>query len=149
MTAELFLTLLLQLFPPNPTSLRCIESRRATIVSRADSQEKAQGVPPAVLLTVSFFESHFGCSPRSGGSWGAPVSATQRGVAGGAWHAARSLAVGRRRCGTWEDSIHRFRSGYCDHAPRGYAHRYAMNVIRRIYQHARIPLPADFPRRSP
>ena len=146
MSAELFLTLLLQLYPPNPTDLRCIESRRASIVQRVTTEETRQSVPPSVLITVAFFESHLSCARGSGGGWGAPISASQRGIAGGAWHAARSLAVGRRRCGDWESAIHRFRSGRCDYAPPGYAHGYAMRVIRRVYSHARIDLPDDFPR---
>ena len=109
----------------------CIVARRETIAASADAAAAAHGVPVALLLSVAYLESHLGCSRGSGGCWGAPISRTRRGVAGGADRAASALALGYRRCGgTPEGAVASFRWGRC-RVPSG-AHGYGPADVLRL-----------------
>ena len=109
----------------------CILARRETIAASAEAAAAAHGVPVALLLSVAYLESHLGCSRGSGGCWGAPISRTRRGVAGGADRAASALALGYRRCGgTPEGAVASFRWGRC-RVPVG-AHGYGPADVLRL-----------------
>jgi hypothetical protein len=113
----------------------CIVARRDTIAASADAAAEAHHVPVALLLSVAYLESHLGCSAHSGGCWGAPISRTRRGVAGGADRAASALALGYRRCGnTPEGAVASFRWGLCRVPPgaRGYGPATVMRFAARV-----------------
>lgn len=112
---------LLALYPRSPAA-ECVRARLPRLAAAADSAAREHGVPVALLVAVAWHESHLGCHPASGGCWGAPVSPQHRLTAGGAMHAARALATGRARCGTWEGAVRRFRGGACT-GHDGYAAR--------------------------
>lgn len=113
MTAAQALALLLALLPARRPYAACLAARAERVVADADAASREHGVPVALLLAVGYAESHLGCAPRSGGCWGAPVSRTARHTAGRASHAASALALGHRRCGTWEGALAHFRGGRC------------------------------------
>jgi hypothetical protein len=139
MTAQL-LAALLALYP-GPRS-RDIERRRESIVAMATHSSETYNVPPAVLLTVGFLETHLGTDANEGGGWGAPINRHHRHVAGTSDSAARILARSLEVCGTWERAIARFRSGLCV-APlsmRRYV-RTALQLVARISARAEVPLP--------
>lgn len=123
MTAAAWLAALLLAVRVPARERSCILARRETIAASADAAAAAHGVPVALLLSVAYLESHLGCSRGSGGCWGAPISRTRRGVAGGPDRAASALALGYRRCGgTDEGAVSSFRWGLC-RVPPG-AHGY-------------------------
>ena len=123
MSAAAWLAALLLAVPVPARERTCILARRETIAASADAAAAAHGIPVALLLSVAYLESHLGCARGSGGCWGAPISRTRRGVAGGADRAASALALGYRRCGqTDEGAVSSFRWGLC-RPPRG-AHGY-------------------------
>lgn len=123
MTAAAWLVALLLAVRVPVAERRCIVARREAIAASATAAAAAHGVPVALLLSVAYLESHLGCSAHSGGCWGAPISRTRRGVAGGADRAASALALGYRRCGgTDEGAVSSFRWGLC-RVPAG-AHGY-------------------------
>lgn len=105
----------------------CIESRQQQIAQHLVNAREI-GVPPSLMLSVSFHESWVGCHPGEGGNWGAPVDRSHRHTAGTPEHAARALATSYRVCGTWSGAISRFRSGLCD--PRPQYRRYVASVQR-------------------
>lgn len=109
---QLLLTALLAMFP-HLRHASCVHARAATIAAEVEHAERAYGVPPAVMLVVGLYESHWGCAPGSGGCWGAPVSRARRNVAGTPGHAARALARSFAVCGSWRGAVARFRSGLC------------------------------------
>lgn len=124
-----WVALLLALYPRAPYRA-CLERRAPAIASQVAA---AHGVPPSLLVAVGWHESHLGCAPRSGGCWGAPVSRSRRGTAGGVSEAASSLATGYRVCGTWAGAVARFRGGQC--APGAHA----AYVARVLALAARLP----------
>lgn len=126
-TAALAFAVLLAIVGLDVRYRECVERTRATIVREADDAARAHGVPVALLIVVGWVESHCGCDPRAGGSWGAPVSALRRRVAGRAMHAASALAAGHRACGSWEGAVARFRSGSCVTVVH---HAYVARVLR-------------------
>lgn len=131
MTAAAWLAALLLAVRVPVAERACIVARRETIAASAEAAAAAHGVPVALLLSVAYLESHLGCSPRSGGCWGAPISRTRRGVAGGADRAASALALGYRRCGgTPEGAVSSFRWGRC-RVPVG-AHGYGPADVLRL-----------------
>ena len=139
--AAAWLAALLLAVPVPARERACIVARRETIAASADAAAEAHGVPVALLLSVAYLESHLGCSAHSGGCWGAPISRTRRGVAGGADRAASALALGYRRCGgTPEGAIASFRWGLCrvPVGARGYGPadvmRFAARVAARVTQ---------------
>jgi hypothetical protein len=129
--AAAWLAALLLAVPVPAAERACIVARRETIAATADAAAAAHGVPVALLLSVAYLESHLGCSRGSGGCWGAPISRTRRGVAGGADRAASALALGYRRCGgTPEGAVASFRWGLC-RVPAG-AHGYGPADVLRF-----------------
>lgn len=131
MTAAAWLAALLLAVPVPAAERRCILVRRETIAASADAAAAAHGVPVALLLSVAYLESHLGCARGSGGCWGAPISRTRRGVAGGADRAASALALGYRRCGgADEGAVSSFRWGRC-RVPAG-AHGYGPADVLRL-----------------
>lgn len=120
----------------------CIEARRDRIASNAEAAAAQYGVLVTVLLSVAYRESHLGCDPRSGGSWGAPISRTRRHVAGGANAEASALALGYRRCFTHEGAISHFRWGVCSRGRhRGYGPEEVLELAARVAAH--VAPPAD------
>lgn len=91
----------------------CIRRTTDRIVEVGRRGEEEYGVPAGVLFAVGFSETHLGCARNEGGNWGAPISATQRHVAGPPIRAAHILARGYRHCGDWRMAIAFFRSGLC------------------------------------
>lgn len=144
--AQLLLTALLNLFPYMSGDNRaCIVRNFNSIAQVAENAERDLGVPAAVMLTVGFIETHNGCDRGEGGNWGAPISPTQRHVAGAPSQAGVALQHGFERCGSWLGAISRFRSGHCrippamEHYPRT-----AMRIITRISTDASVALPEHF-----
>lgn len=126
------LSLFLSLRPPLPIR-RCIEARAARISRRAAEASREHGVPVAIILSVGWLESHLGCDPRSGGSWGSPTDRNHRLRAGGPWHTARDLATSYRVCGSWTGAVARYRCGLCNCTPRvGYGVRDVDRLVYRI-----------------
>ena len=127
----------------------CIDQNESSIVRQIEAGQAEHGVPSPVLAVVAYLESHYGCDPRSRGSWGVPwrfqgnYSGTQGNIT------ARSLATGFRRCGSWEGAISRFRCGSCTTCPNdgGYTPAEAITLVRRVYSVSREPVP-DHLRRS-
>lgn len=140
MTAVL-LAALLSLMPHAPYG-ECLAARRGAITADAKLAAATAGVPVGLLLAVGWRESHLGCNPRSGGSWGNPISATRRHVAGRPAGAARILARGRRLCGDWRGAAAFFRTGECrvDARHAGYVAA-ALQLTARIYARAGLPSP--------
>lgn len=130
MTAAEALALLLAALPVSRPYRGCIDARRDVIVADADAASREHGVPVALLLSVGYLESHLGCARGSGGCWGAPRDRAHRHSPGRASHAASALALGHRRCGSWEGAVAHFRGGLCTgHA--GYV-RAAVGMWRRV-----------------
>lgn len=116
MNPEAVITVLLLLFPRMSHGNReCIVQRREAIVSQLREAEETFGIPPAIMASVAFVETHLGCDRNEGGNWGAPVSPTRRHSPGTHLHAARALATSWRVCGggTWEPAVLRFHVGLC------------------------------------
>jgi hypothetical protein len=80
-------------------------------------------------------QQHWGCNPKSYGSWGAPISANQRGKAGTPNQAAIILRDSYYIChNSWRGAISRFRCGYCNCPTRFYSYvNRSMSMIRRVY----------------
>ncbi len=127
--------------------LRCIERRRPAIVAQAAAVAASRGVPPGVLLVVGYLESHYGCDPASGGSWGSPVDREHRLTAGTADHTGRDLQTSRARFSCWLEALSRYRCGrrVCPLPMRqgGYSPGFAIGLVERVYAAAGQPAPAD------
>lgn len=117
--------------PDDPRTV-CVDRRMDSIIEGAVAASTAHDVPVGLLLTVGWVESHLGCAVHSGGSWGAPISPTNRHVAGGPSHAARALHSGFAACGSWSGAVGRFRSGLCRPTDRG--HQHYVDVAMRVWQ---------------
>lgn len=145
----LFLALF-QIFP-HATQSVCMHNRQQEIVHAAAQVEREFGVPPAVILSVGFLESHLGCDRASGGCWGAPISPTRRTTAGTHMHAGRALATSYRVCtvngqGSWLRAISRFRCGRCGGCPdprNPYTAAYTIRVVERLHEATNLPAPAN------
>ena len=126
----------------------CVHQHRAEIAAHADAAWTTYGVPPAVILVVALFETHWGCDRRSGGGWGAPINATHRHIAGTPDRAARILRRSFDVCGSWEGAVSMFRMGLC--VPPEERHvRYVATVMRwaeRVQTRAHRALPDHFRR---
>lgn len=143
MSPAIILSALLQLFPHmSGNNRQCIERDRERIVAQLDdlrnNPPNGVVVPIDVIVPVAFLETHLGCDAHEGGNWGAPISAARRHTAGTHRNAARILVVGFQRCGTWEKSIYRFRTGHCtrrglraDVAAIGDQYLRRINALRR------------------
>lgn len=133
MTPESILIAILAIFPHmSGNNRQCIIDRQNFIASqlRDVSRPVAPGapVPPTELTAaVAFAETHLGCDINEGGNWGAPISASQRHVAGTHLSAVRVLSRGYVRCGSWDGAVMRFRTGLCNPARNG-----STPEIRRI-----------------
>jgi hypothetical protein len=131
-TATTLLFALLALRPHSPAR-HCIDARHDVIVAQATAVSERYGVPVAVLLVTAFNETHIGCDRGEGGGWGAPASRTRRHVAGTPDNHASALALGYRRCHTWEAAIAHYRTGLCNGVPRiGYTAQGAMRRVRQL-----------------
>jgi len=132
MSAAALLAALLTLYPETDRT-RCIASRAVEITAHADDSAARYGVPAEILLATGMLESALGCDPRSGGSWGAPISRTRRLVAGNSDHTASALALGYERCASWLDALSHFRTGRCSGSPPiGYTPDAAMRLAERL-----------------
>lgn len=142
----------LSILPPIPQPMRsCVVRRNDEIVQMAQAGYEVHQVPVTLLLMVGFLESHWGCHPRSGGCWGAPIDPQHRLTAGTSNHAARALATSYRVCGTWEGAMNRFRCGLCVCRPSmivGYTPEYAIHQVERLHERLWLPLPDNFRRNS-
>jgi hypothetical protein len=142
---EVLFAALLALMPRVPQPMRgCIARRQGRIVAQIAQARETYGVPPAVMLVIGLLESHYGCAPRSGGCWGAPIDRAHRSTAGTSNQAALALANGFRACGTWRGAIARFRCGLCRcpmRSGRGYTPRYAVGLVERVHLRAGVPPP--------
>lgn len=126
---ELLLAALLALFPHTPAYGRILQ-QRDHIISEATIAAQTYNVPPSVLLSVGFHETHLGTDYGEGGNWGAPIDARHRHTAGTAHSAARILARGYEYCHhSWRGAIGFFRSGICA-APRN--QNYVNSVVRTV-----------------
>lgn len=122
----------------------CIRGRQTEIARQAQEASDRTGVPPAIILVVGFMESHFGCHPRSGGCWGAPVDPQHRQTAGTHMHAAVALQHSFAVCHSWQGAISRFRCGLC-RCPSN--PDYVANATRWVtdaHAHLSLPLPDQF-----
>lgn len=125
---------LLTVFPHFPAR-RTIAERLDAIAATADAASVAHSVPPHILISVGFHETHLGIDEPD---WGAPISRARRHTAGNADDAARVLARSYAICRTWRGAVARFRSGLCE--PPEFARSYVASVLRlarRISAHAR------------
>lgn len=134
MTPAQVLAAILSIFPHMSGNNRaCIEERHDRIVQQL-TETVAVGVPAPLMAAVAFMETHLGCDLHEGGNWGAPINREHRHTAGTHLNAAHVLMVGLARCGTWDGSVSRFRSGLC-RTQRPYVVRYVRGVnalVRRI-----------------
>ncbi len=137
------LTLLFALLATLPHTARthCVQRRSEEIAAQAAASAERYDVPVALLLSIAWLESAMACDPRSGGSWGAPIARTRRGVAGNSDHTASALALGHRRCpASWTEATNFFRTGRCHGAPPvGYTAETAMRIANRIALQAGAP----------
>lgn len=143
--AQLLLAALLHLFPHMSGNNRvCIQKHFDSIAQVAEAAERDNGVPAAIMLSVGFLETHLGCSAGEGGNWGAPISRTQRHVAGTPRQAAVALQHSYERCGSWVGAISRFRSGRCT-IPSSMASypRTALRIMNRISRDTGTPVPLN------
>lgn len=128
-------TAILTLYPyMSHNNRQCIIDHRTQIEQVLNtSHAHYPEMPMEVIATIGFMETHLGCDSGEGGNWGAPLSATQRHIAGTPFQAATALWHSYERCHTWEGAARRFRTGNCRPTPTGspYARR-AMNVINRL-----------------
>ena len=133
MNPEQVLAAILTIFPYMSGNNRaCIESRRDRIVQQL-TETTAAGVPTEIMASVAFMETHLGCDRNEGGGWGAPIDAAHRHTAGTHMNAASVLVRGLERCGSWDGSIRRFRTGLCQPTPVGTAYLRRVNqLVRRI-----------------
>ena len=121
-------------------------AREADVVADAETAVMATGVPAGLLLVVGVLESHLGCDPASGGSWGAPIDPQHRRTAGTPTHTARALATSFRVCGSWVGALHRFRCGLCvcRRPLVGYTPAQALSLAERMYASAGQDLPLSW-----
>ena len=97
---------------------QCIDEHQQTIAASAEGAARNFDVPVQLLLVQGFLESHWGCDPRSNGSWGSQIENGGRHTDDGPRRAARDLAHSYQFCGTWEGAISRFVFGECHIPPR-------------------------------
>lgn len=132
-TAAEVLMAFLTLFPHTPAR-QCLIDRRVQIEQVLDnSRAMYPQMPIEMIATIGFMETHLGCDRGEGGNWGAPISPTQRHVAGRPIQAAAALWRSYQVCGSWEAAARRFRTGLCRPTVTGtpYA-RTAMSVVTRL-----------------
>ena len=132
MSAQLIITAILAMFPHMSGNNRaCIIAQRDTIAQHLLVAHQTYPELPMVLMAaVAFAETHLGCDAGEGGNWGAPISPARRHVAGTPLQAARALATGIARCGSFDGAVMRFRVGLCQ--PRRQS---SDPVVRRRAEH--------------
>lgn len=140
-TAADIITAILAIFPyMSGDNRQCIINNRTQIEHvLIESQQRFPNMPIEILATIGFMETHLGCDRGENGNWGAPISPTQRHVAGTPMHAAVALWHGYQTCGTWQGATRRFRTGLC--VPNPISTRYertAMQVVNRIRSYVSI-----------
>jgi len=142
-TSELVLAALLHLFPHMSHNNRaCIEANRDHIVRVAEEGLRDHGVPPLVMISVGFMETHLGCDVGEGGNWGAPISRAERHRAGTPGQAAQALQTSREVCGTWLGAISRFKSGLCRIPPSmTFYTRGTLRLMNRLSRETGLPMP--------
>ncbi len=137
------LSAMIAVLPPIPQPQRDrIQLQKDAIVAMATASSARYGVPPSVLLVVGFMETHLGTDDGEGGGWGAPIDAQHPNKAGTSDDAAKILGRGRKRCGSWQGAVSRFRSGQCV-APtfaKSYV-RSAMRLIQHMHDRVDVPVP--------
>ncbi len=139
-TGTAYILAILLALLPHTARTRCAERRADEIAVQAEASSVRYDVPAALLLSICMHESSCGCDPRSGGSWGSPISRTRRAVAGGAEQTASAIALGRRRCGSWLAATNHFRTGRCHGPPPvGYTAEQALRLANRIALRAGAP----------
>lgn len=134
-SAAEIVTAILSLYPyMSGNNRQCIIEHRAQIEQvLVLSQREYPEMPMEMIATVGFMETHLGCDSSEGGNWGAPISPTQRHIAGTPFQAATALWHGYERCHTWEGAARRFRTGLCRPTPTGSAYsRTAMHIVNRL-----------------
>jgi hypothetical protein len=131
-------TAILSLYPyMSGNNRQCIVENRTQIEHVLDASQRAYPeMPMEIIAAIGFVETHLGCDQGEGGNWGAPISPTQRHVAGTPFQAATALWHSYERCHTWEGAARRFRTGLCRPTPTGSAYsRRAMHVVNRLRTH--------------
>lgn len=139
MNPEQILLALLTAFPyMNGSNRECIETRRP-VIARQLHETSTLGVPPDLMASVAFAETHLGCDVGEGGNWGAPIDARHRHTAGTHMSAARVLARGYERCGSWDGAVLYFRTGLCrSDVPTGRLYLRGVTAVRnRILRNVR------------
>jgi hypothetical protein len=134
-TAADIVTAILSLYPyMSHNNRQCIIEHRTQIEQNLiASQTNYPEMPMEMIATIGFMETHLGCDYGEGGNWGAPISPTQRHVAGTPIQAATALWHGYERCHTWEGAARRFRTGLCSPTPVGSSYsRRAMYIVNRL-----------------
>lgn len=134
-TAAEVLTAILTLFPHmSGNNRQCIIEHRPQIEQvLVQAQQEFPEMPTELMASIGLMETHLGCDRGEGGNWGAPISSTQRHVAGTPMHAVRALWRSYQVCHTWDGAARRFRTGLC--RPTQVGTRYstmAMNLSNRI-----------------
>lgn len=145
-TAADVVTAILAIFPyMSGDNRQCIINNRSNIENvLTQSQQRFPQMPIEVLATIGFIETHLGCDRGEGGNWGAPISPTQRHVAGTPMQAAVALWHGYQVCGTWEGATRRFRTGLCTPNPTNIPYsRTAMRLVNRIRVHVTHTIPRN------
>ena len=131
-------TAILSLYPHmSHNNRQCIIERRSQIEQvLVVSQRHYPEMPMEMIATIGFMETHLGCDYGEGGNWGAPLSPTQRHMAGTPFQAATALWHGYEHCHTWEGAARRFRTGLCHPTTTGSSYsRRAMRIVNRLRVH--------------
>lgn len=138
--ATLLFNALLAIFPNAPT-MPCLLARHDALIAQVEASAERYQVPVGLMLSVAFVETHISCDRASYGNFGAPISRTQRHTAGNADSEASALAMGHRRCHTWEGAVSSFRCGMCV-CPRNMNYvRNTMSLTRRLYTRVNREIP--------
>jgi len=82
---------------PEPLQFCMVRFAERTAVRLQEAYNQL-GVPPELLLALSYNETHIGCDRNEGGGWGAPIDRLHRHTAGTYMHAARVLRNGWDYC---------------------------------------------------
>lgn len=128
-------TAILALYPyMSGNNRQCIIEHRSQIETvLVQAQRQYPAMPTEVFATIGFMETHLGCDQGEGGNWGAPISPTQRHVAGTPLQAATALWRSYEVCGSWDGAARRFRTGLCRPTVIGTRYsRIASHITNRI-----------------
>lgn len=134
-------TAILALFPyMSGNNRQCIIENRTQIEQvLTEAHQVYPNMPTEVFIAVGFMETHLGCDAVGNGNWGAPISSTQRHIAGTPMQAATVLWRSYEVCGSWDGATRRFRTGLCGNTSVGLRYsRTAMSLANRVRLHAQI-----------